>query len=832
MKHAISLATVLILCLSTPLGLRVSIAAQNSAYIGLPEGAKARLGKGSIRKLAYTPDGNHLIVASSIGIWTYNADTTETLDLFDSTRLSNGDVVFSPDRRLLATRRGDDAEAAAHLWNRIQRQHITTLKGHTRYIESIAFSPDGKTLATTSGDHTVRLWDTTGAHKMTLVGHTESVDTVAFSPDGRTLATGGWDGTVRLWDTATGDYKTTLTEEPEGIHTIRFSPDGHTLAIIVYNTIGIQLWDVHTEKQKETLSTQGYLSCIAFSPDSRTLAGGGWGELYLWDIDTREPTTLTAHLGAVISVTFSPDGRTLASASTDELHLWDSATGAQKGTIIGHTQYIRGFALSRNGQTIATGNRERIRLWDTVNMVQKAVLYEDDWGQWGLAFSPDGSLLASDSGPNIRIWDLATLTYKQTLKAYLGNSVGGSGIQAMGFSPDGYFFANGHTGEPTVWLWYAGFTRKSILKGHRGRISALAFSSDSRTLASGSFDQTIRLWDIETDAHKMTLTGHTKRIESLAFSPDGNTLASASADGTVRLWHTLSGLPKATFIEYNESVAFSPDGKTLAIGGDDAYPTVRLRDVATGTQIASFAGHTAGVSHVAFSPDGSTLMSASYDGTILLWNLTPETETMIQVEDVNRDGTLNYDDLVFIASRFGQPGLTAADVNGDSIVNIIDLVLVAAAIRGSNNTSPLYLSAIHTLTFAAVQDWLIKAQQIEATTPILQSGIAVLQQLLMALSPKETALLPNYPNPFNPETWIPYHLATSADVTVHIYSANGRLVRTLAIGYQPPGIYQSRSRAAYWDGKNDTGERAASGIYFYTLSTGQFTATRKMVIRK
>ena len=752
LRRIYTLSIVLILCVLTTLNLQTVVAAQNSTYMALPEGAKARLGKGSIRKLAYTPDGNHLIVASSIGIWTYDADTMETLALFDSTRFSNGDVVFSLDRQLFATRRGDHEETAAHLWNRIQRQHITNLKGHTRYIESLAFSPDGNTLATGSSDHTVRLWDvSTGEHKTTLVGHTRSVDTVAFSPDGRTLATGSWDGTVRLWDADTGNYRTTLTEEPEGIRTIRFSPDGHTLAIIVYNTIGIQLWNVNTGKEKKGLWTNRNISCIAFSPDSRTLAGGGWSELYLWDLDTRERTMLTAHLEAVISVTFSPDGRTLATASTDELHLWDSATGAQKGTIIGHTQYIRGFALSRDGQTIATGNRERIRLWDTVNMVQKAVLYEDDWGQRGLAFSPDGSLLASDSGPNIRVWDLATLTHKQTVKAYLGSSVGGSGIQAMVFSPDGYFLANGHTGEPTVWLWYAGFTRKSILKGHSKHISALAFSSDSRTLASGSFDQTIRLWDVETDAHKMTLTGHTKHIESLAFSPDGHTLASASADGTVRLWHTRSGLPKATFIEYNESVAFSPNGKTLAIGGDDAYPTVRLRDVATGTQIASFAGHTSGVSHVAFSPDEGTLMSASYDGTILLWDLTPEADRLTQVAEGHQDSTAAPSDLMLAAAM---------------------------------------------------------------------------------LLPTQTVLLPNYPNPFNPETWIPYHLATAADVTVHIYSANGRLVRTLAVGNQPAGIYHSRSRAAYWDGKNGTGERAASGVYFYTLSAGDFSATRRMWILK
>ena len=465
-------------------------------------------------------------------------------------------------------------------------------------------------------------------------------------------------------------------------------------------------------------------------------------------------------------------------------------------------------------------------------MTEKATLYEDDWGNYSLAFSPDGSILASGMSPDIRLWDVATGTHRGTLKTYIGSGVGGSGIQAVTFSPDGRFFANGHTGEPTVWLWYAGFTRKSILTGHTDRISALAFSPDSCTLASGSFDQTVRLWDVETDTHKITLTGHTARIKSLAFSPDGKTLASASSDGTVRLWDTRRGTPKATFIEYTGSVDFSPDGTALAIGGNYEDPTVRLREVATGITKAIFTGHASEISHVVFSPDGETLITASYDGTILLWNLTPETETLVKREDVNRDGVLNHNDLVVIASHFGQSGLNAADVNADGTINIVDLVLVAAALGEGNNASPIHLPSIHTLTFAEVQHWLIEAQQIPPTTPTHQRGVTVLQKLLIALSPKETVLLPNYPNPFNPETWIPYQLAAPADVTLRIYSANGVLVRTLTVGYQSAGIYQNRSRAACWNGKNDVGEQVASGVYFYTLAAGQFTATRKMIIRK
>ena len=130
------------------------------------------------------------------------------------------------------------------------------------------------------------------------------------------------------------------------------------------------------------------------------------------------------------------------------------------------------------------------------------------------------------------------------------------------------------------------------------------------------------------------------------------------------------------------------------------------------------------------------------------------------------------------------------------------------------------------LTATDVQQWLIQAQQVNPTDATSQRGILMLQQLLAALIPKETSLLPNYPNPFNPETWIPYQLSQPAAVTLYIYAVDGTLIRTLTLGYQPVGIYESRDRAAYWDGKNEVGESVASGVYFYTFTAGEFTATR------
>ena len=202
-------------------------------------------------------------------------------------------------------------------------------------------------------------------------------------------------------------------------------------------------------------------------------------------------------------------------------------------------------------------------------------------------------------------------------------------------------------------------------------------------------------------------------------------------------------------------------------------------------------------------------------------------------EDVNDDGVVDVQDLVSVAERYGQTGTTTADVNEDGVVNIDDLILVAAVLDAAAAAAPsLYPNALEMLTAADVKEWLSQAHQRDLTDPSVRRGILFLEQLLTSMVSKETALLSNYPNPFNPETWIPYHLSKDADVTLHIYGVDGLVVRTLALGHQPSGIYQSRSRAAYWDGRNTLGEPVASGVYFYTLTAGEFSATRKMLIRK
>ena len=209
----------------------------------------------------------------------------------------------------------------------------------------------------------------------------------------------------------------------------------------------------------------------------------------------------------------------------------------------------------------------------------------------------------------------------------------------------------------------------------------------------------------------------------------------------------------------------------------------------------------------------------------------------LTIGDVNRDGLVSILDMVIVARHFGKNAAAnpVADINGDGVISILDLILVSQQMgKSSAAAAPaaIAMDGVDVLDPTIVQTWIAQAQIEDDGSIVFRQGIAYLQFLLTLLIPEETALLPNYPNPFNPETWIPYQLSEPAEVTLRIYTVNGILVRTLVLGYTPAGIYQSRSRAAYWDGKNDVGEPVASGVYFYTLTAGDFTATRKLLIRK
>ena len=593
----------------------------------------------------------------------------------------------------------------------------------------------------------------------------------------------------------------------------------------------------HLPEGAKTRLGKGGISEIAYSPDGTRLAVASSIGIWIYDAQTGEALDLlTGHTWDVTSVAFSPDGQTLASGSYDAtIRLWDANTGRNIHTLTGHTDWVRSVAFAPDGQTLASGSDDTIRLWD------------------------------AHTGRNIR-----------TLTGHTAN------VSSVAFSPDANTIASGSS-DDTIRLWDANTGRHlRTLTGHTNWVESIAFSPDANTIASGSWDQTLRLWDANTGRHLRTLTGHTSWVRSVAFSPHANTIASGSSDGTVLLWELVPSATSNATLSLSPSPAQSPaigkqltlsltitDGKNVAgYQASVSYDPSALRYVrsTTGNYLPEGAffvppvvvGNTVTLAATALageSKGNGTLATVTFEvvgvkaSSVRLYNVLltdsagvssrPRVEAMqITVppqlaEDINKDGIVNIQDLVLVASNFGQTGENAADVNADGVVNVVDLTLVAGAIgSGAGAPSAWGRSLEFMPTREQVQQWLHQARQMNLTTPAYQRGILMLEQLLVMLTPKETALLPNYPNPFNPETWIPYQLAEPAEVTVSIYAADGRLVRTLALGHQPVDMYQSRGHAAYWDGRNALGEPVASGVYFYTLTADHFTATRKMLIRK
>ena len=494
-----------------------------------------------------------------------------------------------------------------------------------------------------------------------------------------------------------------------------------------------------------------------------------------------------------------------------------------------------------------------------------------------VAFSADERTLASGSHDHtVKLWYVESRKLRATLKGHTDF------VTSVAFSPDGRTLASG-SWDNTIILWDVSTGKSTVvLKGHTDRVLAVAFSPDGRTLASGSDDQTIRLWNVAAGQQRDTLLGHTSGVTAVAFSPDRRTLASAGGwDNTVRLWDLSPAPTPAPTVRITPSPVVSPIvGENLVIKVDISgvqnvagyqakvrFDSTALRYIesANGSYLPTGALFVPPVVNANQVTLAATSLSGDSDGTGTLATLTFEvmavkpsqialSDVMIMKQDltsipiiviggdvvvssdealdVNGDGIVDLQDLTIVATHFDKIGENQADVNEDGVVDIKDLLLVAGGINAVAAAPSAYPLPISMLTAEHIQIWLSQTQQLNLNQATYQKGIAVLQRLLTALTPKETALLANYPNPFNPETWIPYQLAESTNVTVSIYTVDGKLVQTLNLGNQPIGIYQDKSRAAYWDGRNTSGEPVASGVYFYTLTTGEFTATRKMLIRK
>ena len=587
-------------------------------------------------------------------------------------------VAFSPEGQVLAS---GDLEGVIRLWNVRTGTHRMIATPH-KSVNVVAFSPDGQTILSRQ-DKDFRLWDIETGQLKTRLEDTKQIQNITFSPNGQLLV-GANNKEIRLWDAGTGKIKTKVKNSVWN-KLLAFSPDGKTLAHAGGNDYTVQLRDSHTGELKNTFSGDPeYIKMakispdgtpeevdyatkrvytIAFSPDGGTLAVASDGEIRLWDVGTGIHKATLRGLGLFSDLVFSPDGRTLAATNAPprseiSIFLWDiDPTDVRKSKLrcrlTDHKLGVNSIVFSPNGQLLASGHKfNNIRLWDIETGKLELIFKGHRYPLWiqSVAFAPNGETLASlsisiqssDSKAEILLWDTATGEYITTLIGHdkaVDNRIP-LHSSSIAFSLNGKILASGSL-DGTVRLWdpntaandsfYHQLRRtvfgyhKGTIRAHTSHVLSVALSPDGRTLASGSSNTAIRLWDSRTRKLKTTLNAHKAAVKCVIFSPDGMTLASADENGTIHLWDPITADCKATLIRaprvYSpiNSLVFSPDGGALASGGNG----IHLWDLNTLQVIRTFIGHKSNVHSVAFSPDGQTLASGSEDGTVLIWELDP-----------------------------------------------------------------------------------------------------------------------------------------------------------------------------------------------------------------
>ena len=681
----------------------------------LPEGAKARIGTGTIHAMQYSPDGNLLAVVSGIGVWILDAQTAEPRHLLAAHTGIINSISFSPDGSTLAV---GTKNGTVQLWDTSTGEHQKTFtrQEYRSGVDNVFFMPDGRTLAVIYFSM-LDLWDiVTGKRKNTLLAASENDPDAnvryipnmymsfrghrnSFSSDGKTVASYIDDGKFRFWDVATRKEIQTLKAEPSGKfgQLVSFSSDLQTVAFVSYNSYkgqsqiqvwhvnlwganyqtqiktdnfelpflvfnldgnfiasyvnkAIRIWDVNTGKEKKRFKGhKSTVTTVAFSPDNRTLVSSSYDNtLRFWDVDTgKEKKTVAGYDTFFRDVSLSADAQTLMSLGLGSgiIRLWNSNTGQHEKNFIGHKKGVSDAALSPDGRRLASSSflKNSIHLWD-VNTGKLSKLKGPSRYVSGVAFSRDGETLASlgSSGKRkdvIQFYDADTGRIQRTLQLTDQDDFSGSEdlyFDKKMFAGIGKFF------NPNLFVWNLVTGDYNITDMGSREINVARFSpngrvlaivSDTRTQQAPRMERNIVLRDVETGDHIRTLVGHTDDVESLAFSPDSRTLASGSGmrDKTIRLWDIETGSSKVVtdpswadnarmYARVASKIAFSPDGQTFASGmkrGD-----IHLWETATGAKKKTLRGHSRRITHIFFSADGQTLISVSDDGTMLIWNLT------------------------------------------------------------------------------------------------------------------------------------------------------------------------------------------------------------------
>jgi WD40 repeat protein/serine/threonine protein kinase len=523
-------------------------------------------------------------------------------------------ISFSPDGKTIAT----GVSKSVFLVDVNTQIVRRILRGHQDNVTTLAFSFDGKHLASGSYEGEVLLWEVaTGTHMQLIAAHTGATRSVSFSPDGKLLASGGADNTVRLWEVSTGTEKLELKGHTDVVYGVSFSPDGRLLASGSADK-SARLWEVSTGAPKMELKGHTLkIHAVSFSPDGTLLASGSADEsIRLWEVKTgSQRQVLTGHTASVRGVSFSPDGSLLGSSSYDStIRLWKLEATAPKRVPEGHRGIVWVVSFSPDGRLLASGGLDNtVRLWEVDTGSPKRVLRGHEAAVWGVSFSPDGRLLASAGwDATIRLWDVESGKQKKVLKGHRAP------IQTVKFSPNGQLLGSGGV-DSTVRLWEVSTgEQQRVLRGHAAKVWDVAFSADGRLLASGADDRTVRLWEVETGRQLRVLRGHKAAIYGVGFSPDGKWLASGSADKTIRLWNPWTGEHSILGQHLGRvySTMFHPGSQRVSSSSSDG--TARIWEIGSAEHIV-LEGHRDEVNSVSVGPAGKLVATAGKDGTVRVW---------------------------------------------------------------------------------------------------------------------------------------------------------------------------------------------------------------------
>jgi WD40 repeat protein/GTPase SAR1 family protein len=537
-------------------------------------------------------------------------------------------IAFSPDGKFMAT---GDMNNDIRLWQVVNGNSGTQtipykiLKGHTNWVWSVAWSPDGNTLASGSEDSTVRLWDVqTGECLKVLYGHTDIVWSVAWNPNGDQIASGSSDQTVKIWNVQSDECLgqcLNLHGHSYWVGVVAWSPNGDILATSGSYDNTLKLWDVRAgECIKSFYADTKWIWSIAWSPDGNILAtSGGDCCIKLWDIYSGSCiSSMQGHTGGIISMTWSTDGSTIATGSYDNtVRIWDVYLSTCVTILHGHNSAVWSIAFSPQANFLVSAcTDETIRLWDVRLGTCIRLLHGRSSAILSCSWSPNGEILASSSYDHaVRLWNINENKCVNSLDCHTNR------VLSVAFSADGSILASGSE-DSTVRLWSVATGKcLQVLSGHTSMARSLAWGP-SYILASGNLDQTIRLWDARDGSCLKVLRGHSGGVWGVAFSQDGNILASCSIDKTIRLWDTRTGKCLKILSAHTDQVMSVSFNVHNILASSSLDHTVRLWNIQTGELLGILHAGTSRLWAVAWNGNGDTLACGAEDRSVKLWDIS------------------------------------------------------------------------------------------------------------------------------------------------------------------------------------------------------------------